>query len=80
LCERWNEREKRADFRAGQICATLANVHRDSKARSTPYEAEDFFPRLRPPQPPTKPQTAEEMESALRSITTLCGGKIKEST
>lgn len=35
-----------ADFRAGQICATLANVHRDPKARSAAWAARDFFPSL----------------------------------
>lgn len=35
-----------ADFRAGQICATLANVNRDPRARSEPWAARDFFPAL----------------------------------
>ncbi len=35
-----------ADFRAGQICATLANVNRDPRARSEPWAARDFFPSL----------------------------------
>lgn len=34
------------DFRAGQICATLANVHRDSKTRPDPWTAADFMPAL----------------------------------
>ena len=35
------------DFRAGQVCATLANVNR--KADSEPFGAADFMPALRPP-------------------------------
>lgn len=35
-----------ADFRAGQICATVANVHRDPRVRSDPWAARDFFPSL----------------------------------
>lgn len=34
------------DFRAGQICATLANVHRDPKSKPDAWAARDFFPSL----------------------------------
>lgn len=34
------------DFRAGQLCATLANVHRDPKARAHAWTAADFMPAL----------------------------------
>lgn len=34
----------RADFRAGQIAATLANVHRSKDTE--PFQASDFFPTL----------------------------------
>lgn len=34
------------DFRAGQVCATLANVNRDPKSKSDPWRARDFFPAL----------------------------------
>ena len=36
------------DFRAGQVCAIVANVHRDSKAHPRPFSAADFFPSLKP--------------------------------
>jgi hypothetical protein len=34
------------DFRAGQVCATIANVNRDSKARRDPFMPRDFMPAL----------------------------------
>ncbi len=34
-------------YRAGMICATIANVQRDPKKRATPYTPEDFFPMLK---------------------------------
>lgn len=34
------------DFRAGQICATVANVNRDPDKRSEPWTASDFMPSL----------------------------------
>lgn len=34
--------ELRADFRAGQICATLGNIHRQED--SDPFTATDFMP------------------------------------
>lgn len=33
-----------ADLRAGQICATVANVHRDTKAKREPFSPLDFLP------------------------------------
>jgi hypothetical protein len=31
----------------GQVCAVIANVHRDSKRRSDPFAPQDFMPGLR---------------------------------
>lgn len=44
LMERKRDAEKRADFRAGTVCATMANIHAEKK--SHPYTAEDFFSTL----------------------------------
>lgn len=41
LTDRLALERERADYRAGVIAATLANVHRSSRAR--PYRPEDFF-------------------------------------
>lgn len=35
--------EERADLRAAQICAILANVHRDKKKRPKPFQPKDFM-------------------------------------
>ena len=37
--------DERADFGFGQICATLANIHR--REGQDAYRAEDFMPALR---------------------------------
>jgi hypothetical protein len=42
----------RADFRAGQICATVANVHR--REDQDAYQAHDFMPVLREAIPDAK--------------------------
>ncbi len=34
---------KRSDFQAGQICATLANVHRDPHKQPEAFEPSDFI-------------------------------------
>ena len=34
------------DFRAGQICATVANVNRDAKTMPQAWTADDFMPAL----------------------------------
>ncbi len=35
-----------AEFLAGQVCATLANLQRDPRQRSQPWTASDFMPAL----------------------------------
>ena len=40
--------DMQADFRAGQVCATLANLQRKKDAK--PFAAADFMPALRPPE------------------------------
>jgi hypothetical protein len=35
--------ERRADARAASICSLLANIHRDPKKRSKPFELTDFL-------------------------------------
>lgn len=44
--EAWKRRERRADFRAAQVCLILAESNRDREARAFPFEAADFFPSL----------------------------------
>ena len=34
---------KVADIQHGELCALLANCHRDSKLRPTPFKREDFM-------------------------------------
>lgn len=51
LVDRHNAALERADYRAGLICAVLANINRDPKRRSQPYEPADFMPRKVVPQP-----------------------------
>lgn len=39
-----------ADFRAGQVCATVANVHRNSSRNPDPFRPDDFMPALASPE------------------------------
>ena len=54
------------DRRSAQICAILANVHRDTKKRSQPYGIEDFMPEIKKAAP--KVQTDEEQTQMLMAI------------
>lgn len=65
-------REERADYRAGLICAVLANINRDEKKRSKPYEPADFMPQ---PSKPTAPQTPEQMLKIVEFWNASLGGK-----
>ncbi len=65
----------RADFGFGQVCATLANVHRSEGQE--PYQAEDFMPGLRTAEPAaTKNADAPpDVEAHSRLISALLGKK-----
>ena len=64
--------DTRADFGFGQICATLANVHRSEG--HDPYRADDFMPALRevmsvsPRAPDTAPADAEAHSRLIASL------------
>lgn len=46
-----------ADWRAGMVASTIANVNRDPKKRRKPYEPKDFIPqRLAPPKEEQSPE------------------------
>ncbi len=60
--EPWGE--ERADLRSGIVASVLANVHRDSKRRPSPYEPTDFMPFYTKPKP-TPEQLAQKIRSAL---------------
>ena len=65
----------RADFGFGQICATLANVHR--REGQDAYRADDFMPALRGAAEPRVPaqDTPPEPEAHSRLISALLGKK-----
>jgi hypothetical protein len=65
----------RADFGFGQICATLANVHR--REGQDAYRADDFMPALRGAIEPKAPahDVPPEPEAHSRLISALLGKK-----
>jgi len=65
----------RADFGFGQICATLANVHR--REGQDAYRADDFMPALRGAIDPraSAQDTPPEPEAHSRLISALLGKK-----
>lgn len=71
--------DMRADFGFGQICATLANVHR--REGQDAYQADDFMPGLRIAEPAvTKdadapPDEVFDVEAHSRLISALLGKK-----
>jgi len=42
--------EFRSDLRNGALCSLIANIKRDPKRRSSPYEPKDFMPFLDDPE------------------------------
>lgn len=62
--------DQKADRRAGEVVAMLANVNRDSKKRPKPWTWLDVFPAWRPPPPP---QTEDDMLAAMDMLAALAG-------
>lgn len=62
----WRERERRHDFRAGQICFLLAEVNRDREHKPSPFSPADFFPSLEHLRP--EPPGAEMLEQKLEAL------------
>ena len=71
--------DMRADFGFGQVCATLANVHR--REGQDAYQADDFMPRLRTSEPTATndadapPDEVFDVEAHSRLISALLGKK-----
>lgn len=63
--------EERDDLRSGIIASTIANVNRDSKRRSRPYQPSDFMPDYEK-QATRKPLTSveewEEVKAMARAL------------
>ena len=70
LIEAWRRREKRADLRAGQVCAILAEVNRDSTRKATPFHPADFFPSLAEDRASV---TDDELEQKLDALASFGG-------
>ena len=71
--------DMRADFGFGQVCATLANVHR--REGQDAYQADDFMPGLRTEEPAAPkdadvpPDEVFDVEAHSRLISALLGKK-----
>ena len=71
--------DRRADFGFGQVCATLANVHR--REGQDAYQADDFMPGLRNSEPAAikdadgPPDEIFDVEAHSRLISALLGKK-----
>ena len=71
--------DMRADFGFGQVCATLANVHR--REGQDAYQADDFMPGLRTAEPAAAkdadvpPDEVFDVEAHSRLISALLGKK-----
>lgn len=59
------------NWRAGQVCATIANVHR-SKGKA--YKPDDFMPRVRP-----ESQSSEAMAATFNAFAAAHNAALKNS-
>lgn len=75
LIKRHLAKQERDDFRAGLICAVLANIHRNEKRRRQPYAPADFMPAYTSGKTVYKKQTAEEMFHIVKLLNAAYGGE-----
>lgn len=67
--------DERADLRMAILASLIANVNRDPKKRSTPYEVSDFMPRFETPEPISRDDALAAIDAALTSLVLATGGK-----
>jgi len=75
LIKRYNDAQEWLNFRAGLICAVIANAHRDPK-KGKAFTPKDFMPKKEVKQKPTK-LTGEQMLERAKMITISFDGEIK---
>lgn len=68
MVERYRERNKREDRRAGEIVALLYNVNRDSEKMPDGIEWTDIFPEWKEEQTEGEGQTEEEMLNVMFAL------------
>ena len=71
--EPWGE--ERADYRAGIVASTYANVHRNPKKRTKAYEPGDFMPVFAAKD--TREKSAADMLKIVEMINAAYGGRDK---
>ena len=72
LTERDSRFHELQDYRAGLICAVIANANRNPKKKMRPFTPQDFMPTKR------KPMSDEQMFAQVQAINTMLGGKVEE--
>ena len=75
LCGKYLDRLDRDDYRAGMICATLANIHRGPKSK--PWLPDDFFRPRRGAQK-SRAQSPDEMLAMAKAWNAALGGEVVE--
>lgn len=64
--EEWRQEQDAQNFRFGVLASVFANVHRDSKRKSNPFQPSDFFRPLSTPVPaPVEPDESDESRAVV---------------
>ena len=70
LARRYENEQRRLDYRAATICSVIAEVYRDRKHRAKPFTPDDFMPKVEP-----ESMDDPHIERALRLMTQMLGGE-----
>lgn len=74
LIKRHLVKQERDDYRTGLICATLANIYRDTKKQQKAFTPFDFMPNTEKPK--KKKQTPEQMFHMVELLNAAYGGQV----
>lgn len=60
--------EERADLRMATLAALIANIYRDPKQKSTPFEIEDFMPKFEKKEPISKEDAIAAIDAMMMAL------------
>ena len=66
--------EERADLRMAILAALIANVNRDPKKKSSPYEVSDFMPKFEKPESISKEDAIMAIDVMMTALAHATGG------
>lgn len=69
-----NQRDQKNYFTGAMVCSVLAEIHRDPKQRSKPFQPVDFMPKIGEEKKLKKP-SADDIVAGIAQLNKMFGGR-----